>query len=453
VWRRNAEGRERLEGRAAAEGVVRRRFAELGLALAALGAPAALAQTLPTRTLEECVAIAIERQPTLGAAEANVEAGRQRVRQEIAGYLPQISGSASANRNMTSAAQKTGLPGTGTSQQYSYYAAGFSLSQVLFDFGRNLDAIQSAQALRDSLAADADTQRETIIRDVKQAYFDLLAARRLRDVAEETLRSNQRQLDLARGRYDVGFATKLDVTRSEVLVANTELDLLTARNAVLVAEQTLRHAMGLTEPLDFDLVDVLEATPVEIPEQRALAIALEHRPELVSIRAQIRAADETASARWKEHLPDVTGGAKYNWSGSTSPLKSSWNYGALVNVPLFSGGLIDARVGEARANALSLGFQEQSLKQDVALEVRRATLDLARAREAITVSERAREQARENLELAEGRYQAGVGNVIELTDAQAQRASAEAEYVRSLYGFHTAVAELERAIGQELPQS
>jgi outer membrane protein TolC len=399
------------------------------------------------------VAIALERQPRLGAADADVEAGRQRVRQEIAGYLPQVSGNASASQNKTSAAQKTGLPGTGTSQRYGYYTTGFSLSQVLFDFGRNLDAIQSAQALRDSLAADAETEREAIIRDVKQAYFDLLAARRLRGVAEETLRSNQRQLDQARGRYEVGFATKLDVTRSEVLVANTELDLLTARNSVLVAEQTLRHAMGLTEPLDFELVDMLDATPVEIPEERALAIALEHRPELASIRAQVRAADETAASRWKEHLPDVTGGANYDWSGSGSPLRSSWNYGALVNVPLFSGGLIDARVGEARANARALGFQEQALKQDVALEVRRATLDLARSREAIGVSARARDQASENLELAEGRYQAGVGNVIELTDAQAQKASAEAEYVRSLYAFHTAVAELERAIGQELPQS
>jgi len=433
---------------------MRRRFTLLAVAFAVFAAPVAPAQTPPTRTLEECVAIALERQPRLGAAEADVDAGRQRVRQEIAGYLPQISANASASHNKTSAAQKTGLPGSGgSSQRYGYYSTGFSLSQVLFDFGRNLDAIQSAQALRDSLAADADTQRETIIRDVKQAYFDLLAARRLRGVAEETLRSNQSQLELARGRYEVGFATKLDVTRSEVLVANTELDLLTARNSVLVAEQTLRHAMGLTEPLDFELVDMLEATPIEIPEERALSIALEHRPELVSIRAQLRAAEETVSARWKEHLPDVTGGANYDWSGSTSPLHSSWNYGALVNVPLFSGGLIDARVGEARANARALGFQEQSLKQDVALEVRRATLDLARAREAIGVSERARGQARENLELADGRYQAGVGNVIELTDAQAQRASAEAEYVRSLYGFHTAVAELERAIGQELPQS
>ena len=153
------------------------------------------------------------------------------------------------------------------------------------------------------------------MRDVKQAYFDLLAARRLRDVAEEVLRSNQRQLDQARGRYDVGFATKLDVTRSEVLVANAELDLLTASNAVLVAEQTLRNAMGLTEPLDFEPVDVLEARPFEMDEERALAIALENRSELASVRALRRAAEEDVSARWKEHLPDFAGRRQHRLVG------------------------------------------------------------------------------------------------------------------------------------------
>jgi outer membrane protein TolC len=77
-------------------------------------------------------------------------------------------------------------------------------------------------------------------------------------------------------------------------------------------------------------------------------------------------------------------------------------------------------------------------------------LELERARQSIGVAERAQRQARENLELAEGRYRTGAGNVIELADAQAQRASGEAEYVRSLYAYRIAVAELERAVGQEL---
>ena len=428
--------------------------AALGLALALASLPEP-AQALPGRTLEECVAIALERHPRLGAARANLEAGHQRVRQNISSYLPQIDGGASAARRKRSAAQATGQPGlpgvslSSANTPFNYYTTGLTLSQVLFDFGRNLDAIQAAGAREESLAADAITQEEIIVRDVKQAYFDLLAARRLRDVADEVLHSNQRQLEQAHGRYDVGFATKLDVTRSEVLVANAELDLVTARNSVLVAEQTLRNAMGLTEPLDFEPVDVLEAQPVEMDEPHALAIALENRSELASVRALRRAAEEDASSRWKEHLPDFGAAANIDWSG-TSALSNSWNMAALVNVPIFSGGLIDARVGEARANALSLSFEEQALAQDVALEVRRAVLEMDRARQAIDVSERARAQARENLELAEGRYQAGVGNVIELVDAQTQRASAEAEYVRSLYGYQIAIAELERSIGQRV---
>jgi len=431
---------------------VKRRLIWLGLLLASLPPFAEPARALPGRTLEECVAIALERHPRLGSARAEVDAGHQRVRQNVSFYLPQVDGGGSVARRKRSAAQATGQPGLGggsAGDPFTYYTTGLSLSQVLFDFGRNLDNIQAARAREDSLAADAVTQEELIVRQVKQAFFDLLAARRLREVADEVLRSNQRQLDQARGRYDVGFATRLDVTRSEVLVANAELDLLTASNSVLVAEQTLRNAMGLTEPLDFDPIDVLEARPFEMDEERALAIALENRSELASVRALRRAAEEDASARWKEHLPDFGAAANIDWSGSGS-LGESWNMAALVNVPIFSGGLIDARVGEARAQALALSFEEQALAQDVALEVRRAVLELGRAREAIGVSERARSQARENLELAEGRYEAGVGNVIELVDAQVQRASAEAEYVRSLYAFQTAVAELERAIGQEV---
>jgi outer membrane protein TolC len=144
-------------------------------------------------------------------------------------------------------------------------------------------------------------------------------------------------------------------------MTNAELDLVTASNAVLVAEQTLRNAMGLSEPLDFDPVDVLEAQQFEISEERALELALENRPELLSLRAQRRAAAEDVSARWKEHLPDFNAGAGIGWSGSTTPLRESWNFGASVSVPIFSGGLIDARVGEARAQALALGFEEQAL--------------------------------------------------------------------------------------------
>ena len=142
--------------------------------------------------------------------------------------------------------------------------------------------------------------------------------------------------------------------------------------------------------------------------------------------------------------------SSYGWSNSEFPLADNWVFGASVNLPIFSGGLTAARVAESRANLRALRADERTLRQQIALEVRRALLDVARFSESIDVSARAAEQAQENLELAQGRYEMGVGNVIELTDAQVQRASAEAERVGALYDHQIAIAALEQAIGQEL---
>lgn len=428
------------------------------VALVALAEPVHAAEP-DVKTLAECVEIALARHPSIGAANANVDAGRARVYQAGSGYLPQLSGAWSSDRRQSSFSSRTGGPssvaGGDVAEQatvFDFHQGSVSLSQTIFDFGQSFAAIRAAQARRDSLVADADTTRTDIVLGVKQSYFGLLATRRLLVVADETVRNDQKQLDLARGRNEVGFAPRLDVTRSEVQLASAELDRLSARNAVAVAEVTLANALGIDGPLPFDIEDVLDSPGVSLDEPTALARAYEQRPELRSLLAEQRATQQDVNQRWRELLPTLRADATYGGSGSESPLGESWRVGATVDVPIFDGGLTLARVGESKANLHSLRFEEQRLRQQITLEVRRALLDVARAAEAIVVSERAAGQARENLELAEGRYQTGVGNVIELVDAQTARTSAEADRVRALYDHQTAIATLEQAIAQELPK-
>src|SRR5262249_34062352 len=147
--------------------------------------------------------------------------------------------------------------------------------------------------------ADADTQRDNVVYDVSQAYFGLLAAVRLRDVADETVHQNEQHVALAQGRYDVGFAPRFDLTQAQVQLAQAELAQVTARNNVTLARETLRHAMGLSGPLDFDVVDVLDAPPLRIEDQAALDIAYASRPELRSVGAQKQAASLQVSALQK----------------------------------------------------------------------------------------------------------------------------------------------------------
>ena len=425
-------------------------FLAVSLLVGAACSATALAADQPAKTLKECIAIAIEHHPTLKAAAASVDAGTQRIWQAASGYLPQINADYIATRQGTSVSARTQTQVGTTTTTYNFYNTGVSFSQRLFDFGKVLDSIRAAQASEQSLQADESTQRESVVLNVKQSYYNLLAARRLLGVADETLRQNQQHLELAQGRFGVGLAPKFDVTSAQVQLATTELNQLTARNNVSVARETLRNALGLTQPMDFDIVDDLGAERIEITDDQALQAAYDRRPELQSIHAQQRADSEQIAALKKDYLPYLTGNGGYNWSGSNYPLQSSWNIGAAVNLSIFNGGLTTAQIGEAEANLSNLKYNEEVLRQNIALEVRQAVLNLQQAEESIRVTEKGLQQARENLDLAEGRYQTGVGNIIELTDAQASLTSAEANHVQALYNYQTTIASVEKATAQSL---
>ena len=361
--------------------------------------------------------------------------------------MPQITAHYDASRSMTSLGSTTGTAFAAQSRTFNFYSTGLAFSQILFDFGQTLDQIRAAQATRRSADANLSTTRENVVFDVKQAYFNLLAARRLLGVADETIRDITKQLELAEGRHKVGLAPKFDVTRAQVLLANAELNQVTARNAVAVSRETLRNALGLDGPLDFDIVDTLDRTQVEVNEADAVERAYANRPELQSLVAQEEALAEQIASLQKTYLPFVTGNGAYDWTGADYPLQQNWTIGASVNLSLFNGGFTTAQIGEAKANLAALEFNEKSLRQNIALQVREAALDLRRAGESIRVAEKGAQQARESLQLAEGRYTTGVGNIIELTDAQSSLTSAEADSVRALYGYQISLAALERAIG------
>ncbi len=411
------------------------------------------------KTLAECIELALAQQPTLRAADASITAARERVWQSAAAYLPQVSGNYSASRRRSPNGSTTsdgtvtvgGRPGAGGVQrEFSFYSGGVSLSQVLFDFGQNLALIHRQQALEDSVAADAVTQRDAVVFDVSQAYFALLAAYRLRDVADETVRQNHQHLDVAQGRYDVGFAPRFDVTAAQVQLANAELSQVTARNNVTLGRETLRHAVGLSGPLDFDIVDVLDAPRAKVDDETAVQTAYDNRPELKSNAAQQRAATKQIAALQKDYLPKVGGTATYTKSGREEPSDESWNVGAQVSLSIFNGGLTTAQIGEARANLAVLEANYESIRQNVVLEVRQALANVEQGVESIRVAEKGSRQARENLELAEGRYSTGAGSIIELTDAQTSLASADANRVQALVNYRIAVATLERATAQPL---
>jgi outer membrane protein TolC len=299
----------------------------------------------------------------------------------------------------------------------------------------------------DSSRSDLENVSEQIILNVKQTYYGVLQAKRNRDVSSETVKQFQQHLEQAKGFYTVGTKPKFDVTKAEVDLSNAKLNLIKAENSLKLAIVNLNNAMGVPDAPEYILEDNLSFQKYNITFEDALAKAYKDRPDLQSIIAKKQAAEETIELAKKDYYPSLTGNAAYSWSGEKFPLDRGWNIGATLSFPIFSGFLTKYQVEEANANLNVLSANEEALRQTVFLEVQQAYLNIKDAEERIPTAELTVKQAEENFEIANGRYAAGVGNPIEVTDAEVSLTTAKTAYIQALYDYKVAWASLEKAMG------
>jgi outer membrane protein len=206
--------------------------------------------------------------------------------------------------------------------------------------------------------------------------------------------------------------------------------------------------MGIPNaPEDYLLTDSLSYAPYAIPFSEAIRKAYAQRADLQSLIKKKEAAGESINLAQKGYMPTLSGNASYYYSATDFPLDNGWSVGASLTFPLFSGFLTKYQVLEAQNSKDVLTANEIALKQDILLQVQQAYSNLRDAGERISAAEVAVRQAKENLELATGRYQAGVGNPIEMTDSVVALANSRFTYTQALYDYRIAVASIEKAIG------
>ncbi len=393
-----------------------------------------------TLDMNRCIAIALERHPSLRASAGTLAAGESKIGQARAGYYPQLNAAAGYSRS-----DPTGTAGT---QSFDNYSTSLSLSQNLYDFGKTADQVKISEFNRNSSRSDLDNVRSQVILGVKQAYFGLFQAEQNRGVARETVDQYQAHLDQARAFFTIGTKPKFDVTKAEVDLSNATLNLLKAENAFKLARVALNNAIGLPEAPAYSITEQLsrERTPIDLEE--ALRKAYQRRPDLQAILVRQQALTQSIELAKKGYYPSLSGSAGYNWGGSSFPLEKGWSIGAQVNIPLFSGFSTSYQVAEARANLEVLAANEASLRQTIDQEVKQAWLNLQEAADRIVTAELLTRQAQENLALANGRYTAGVGSPIEVTDALVALSSAKTSHISALYDYERAKASLEKAAGE-----
>ena len=416
-------------------------------------APQALPEVL---TLDKAVELALSNHPSLRVASGTQAINEALVGQAQAGFYPQMQGSLGKTlRTTNSTSQFSGSSVVGGRKTNGittgFYQSNVTLNQLLYDFGTIKSQVETARFNLQAANSDAETTVQLVVVNVQQAYFGLQQTQRLVTVNEEAITQFQKHLDLAKGRFKAGIAPKIDVTTAEVDLSNAQLSLITAKNNALVARVTLNNAMGIQTTSPYRVQDPGQAEPYQVSLDEAVARAMQLRPEMISQRAQERAAEAAIKAAQGNFFPTVTSSATYTYSGIEFPLVYNWNVNGTVNVPIFSGFLTKQQVAQARANLLKTKATGDVLRQTILLEVSQALLNLEAARERLKLTAVTVDQAKERLALVEGRYKAGLSNAVEVTDAEVVLVNALANDVVAMSTYQAAKAQLDRAMGINTP--
>lgn len=412
-------------------------------------------------TLSQALETAQQHQPQLWQARANAEAASARADELRAPILPQLTLTAGYQRTTANFVARPGsVPSAFTMGQsstsldsFNFWTSGLTLNQYIWDFGVTTDRWRSSRAAAESLNQTSRAVEQQIIAGVRTAYFNARAQLSLIQVARENLANLELHLKQIEGFAAAGTRPKIDLAQARADRAQGQVQLISAQNAYAVAKAQLNQAIGETGTTDYDVQDeALPPIPGEDGDLAALlADALHARPELAALERQIRAQELLVSSAKGAYGPAL--GAAMSVTDSGVELTNlTWNWNASLNLSwgLFQGLLTRSQVREAKANLSVVQAQRAGIVNQVRVEVEQAQLQVRAAKATIAAVGEALFNSRERLRLAEGRYQSGVGNVIELGDAQVAAATAAAQSIQAEYNLATARAALLKALGRGL---
>ncbi|MEX0803952.1 MAG: TolC family protein [Candidatus Binatia bacterium] len=398
-------------------------------------------------TIEDAVRIGLENHPRIRAARERIGSQEAILGQQMSGYYPTI------NFNNSYRTTNSSSSTSASSNAFDTFTSQANMNLTLYNFGKREGTVQAARETVDATRQDYSTTTQDIVLSIKQAYYVYLGVQAVVTVRQETVRNRELLVRQARGFYEVGTRARIDVARAEANLYTARADLIAAENAVKIAWVTLRNAMGSPRLPEQPVAQDSPEIELSMNLAAARSTAFERRTELQSFEAQRRASDQLIATARRGHLPDIVFDAFYgrrNSSGggeSTFPLQPVWQAQLSLNIPIFDGFRTTHRVEETLHNYNNIRAQEEERRQQIALEVEQSYLRVVETQERILATEAAARAAKENLDLAQGRYQVGVGSIIEVTDAETLFTDAQTNYVRTLYDYRIADAQLARAMG------
>ena len=401
-------------------------------------------------TLRDAITMAVRY--NLGQIESgeNARIARGQRLRAMSALLPQVSAGAAENVEQFSAAtlgikipQVPAVIGP-----FSYSTVQATANQSLFNF----QSIQRFRAARNAEQAAQLTYSDTldvITLIVGSAYLEAIQANSRIEAEEAQVKNAQALYGQALDQLQSGTSTKIDVTRSGVQLHTEQYNLSITRNNFAIAKLNLSRAIGLPLGQAFDLADQIpyaEMNPQTVED--ALNTAYKTRSDFRAALSSVKSAQQQLSAARGERYPVLAANGNYGVEGPNfGTLHGTFAFQAGVNIPIFTGARIKGDITESEAALHQRKAEAENLRGQIDYDVRTAFLNLQAAQQQVTVAKENADLANENLSRSQERFAAGVTDSVEVVQAQQALASANDQYISSLYNHNLSKLQLARALG------
>jgi outer membrane protein TolC len=291
--------------------------------------------------------------------------------------------------------------------------------------------------------------RDVTVLAVGLAYSQAAATAARVETAKAQLASARELDDETAHRRKSEVSPEIDSIRAQVERQSAEQRVINATNQLAKDKLTLARVIGFAVDQGFELTDPLTYRPMQgWTSEGATEEALRFRADLQSAQASVEAVSFTVRAQKAQRLPSVSVAANFGGGGTNvGNFDQVYAVSAAISVPLYTGGRIRADIEQAQADLERRQAEYEDLKGRVAYDVRVAWLDLRSSDSSVQVARRNQELAVRALTQSQDRYTNGVTNYLEVVQAQEAVATANENYIQSVFSYQVSTIALARAIG------
>jgi len=415
-------------------------------------------------TLDECIEMALAKDPNLVQFRNSVKLASATVWQQAGNFLPDIGVSYSQTqynrgplspqfRYVEELGQEINVADSNSIVNKSY-SAGISMQMTLFNGFSNVWNYLGSKASKRKTEYDLASAKSDLVFLIKGNYYLVLKAKRDLDVAREAMGRSEELLKLFEEKYELGSASLSEVLKQKVQYGNDKLAVVSAEKTLEVYFDNLALNIGINPQTDFDIAGVeMEREPVGDLAELTNKAVREH-PSITSAEENISAYKYDVRSAWGWYLPVVTGSFSYGWSKDQfseivklGPFDHSATLRLSVGLTLFDGftrerNLVRAKVGLNNAKAFHYYTRNQVVR-----DVEDAYLGIKLADETLAVTEETERAAAEDFDLVQEKYNLGAAALWELLDAQVSLREAQFNKVKAEFDYNLAVAQLQNAMG------